>query len=205
MFKKFPIQCLKGDGWIRRSYDLLSVFWTPILHKPCETQGFCPLLNILALSKVLFIVVSVIVTSVLENHNSWFLAVSHCWLTIRGIVNPVHDLHLSSLSWTFLSIYIYLHILHWERALSCVNLEHLTHILPIKYVSKICDFPWWNLKMAQLCSLLHSNSHTECNIKIINVLTHHITSCCVSNTRRFASPQWLPEKRKVQQLFENPL
>jgi len=64
-----------------------------------------------------FIVVSPIVTSIPENHNSWLLAVDHCWLTLKGIAIPLHESHLSSPSWTFLSICLYLHILLWERAL----------------------------------------------------------------------------------------
>jgi len=67
---------------------------------------------------VKFIAVSVLVTSILENYNSWLLSVYHCWLTLRGIANPLHESHSSSPSWTFLSICLYLHILLWERALS---------------------------------------------------------------------------------------
>jgi len=67
------------------------------------------------------------------------------------------------------------------------ELEHLVHILPIKNVSQICDFPWCNLKVAQLCYLLHINSHTECKVQIISVLMHHITSCSFANSQRFAS------------------
>jgi hypothetical protein len=102
-----------------------------------------------------------------------------------------------------------LHLLLWERTLSpsghlnLCELEHLAHILPIKNVSQICDFPWCNLKVSQLCYLLHFNSHTGCKVQIISVLAHHITSCSVANSQRFASHLWLPEKREVWHLFEN--
>lgn len=66
---------------------------------------------------------------------------------------------------------------HWPHAEHInVWISALCTFLPIKKVSQISLLPCCKLKMAQLCSLHNSISHTESKVKTISVLTLHISS-----------------------------